>query len=256
MTQARVSSTPVVSVVVPMHDEEGNIRPLVERILRALDSAVPSFEIVLVDDGSKDGTRAEAMDTARQDQRVRILAHPIAAGQSAAVHSGVVFARGGVVATLDADGQNPPEDLPKVLSPLLSSTRPETLAIVAGQRVGRKDTVSKRLASRFANAVRSRVLNDRTRDTGCGLKAFDRAAYLALPFFNHQHRYLPALFARDGWSIAHVDVSHAPRVAGRSKYNNLQRGIVGITDLLGVAWLIRRRKRAKATEVTVGKETT
>lgn len=254
MTENHMTSTPVVSVVVPMHDEEGNIRPLVERILRTLGQQATPFEIVLVDDGSRDGTRAEAMGMANLDARVRVIAHPIAAGQSAAVHSGVQAARGTLIATLDADGQNPPEDLVKVLAPLLDANRPETLAIVAGQRIGRKDTLSKRLASRFANGLRSRVLNDRTRDTGCGLKAFDRGAYLALPFFNHQHRYLPALFARDGWMIAHVDVTHAPRVAGRSKYNNLQRGLVGITDLMGVAWLIRRRKRAKATEVT-GKET-
>jgi dolichol-phosphate mannosyltransferase len=121
--------------------------------------------------------------------------------------------------------------------------------LVAGQRVGRKDTLARRLASRFANGLRSRVLRDGTRDTGCGLKCFRREAYLSLPYFDHMHRYLPALFARDGWQIAHVDVTHLPRVGGRSHYSNLQRGIVGIFDLMGVAWLLRRRKKCSATEV-------
>lgn len=255
MTQATAHSTPFISIVVPMHDEEGNIRPLVDRILKTLDATQAAFEIVLVDDGSRDGTQSEALAAAASDKRVRVIGHAVAAGQSAAVHSGVLCAKGTVIATLDADGQNPPEDLPKVLAPLLSPTKEDGLAMVAGQRVGRKDTFSKRFASRFANGLRSRVLKDRTRDTGCGLKAFDRAAYLALPFFNHQHRYLPALFARDGWAIAHVDVTHAPRTTGRSKYNNLQRALVGITDLMGVAWLIRRRKRARPVEIGSGKGT-
>jgi hypothetical protein len=159
-------------------------------------------------------------------------------------------ARAEIVATLDGDGQNPPENLTRILAPFLAATCPNRLGIVAGQRVGRKDDWSKRLASRLANSIRGAVLRDGTRDTGCGLKAFRRDAYLALPFFNHQHRYLPALFARDGWQVAHVDVTHAPRLHGRSKYGNLGRALVGITDLAGVAWLIRRRNRATPQELT------
>ena len=142
--------------------------------------------------------------------------------------------------------------MPKILAPLLAPTADPRLGLVAGQRVGRRDTLSKRLASRMANAIRAAVLGDATRDTGCGLKAFRRDAYLALPFFNHQHRYLPALFARDGWRVAHVDVAHAPRGAGRSNYTNLGRALVGIADLAGVAWLIKRRKRVRAVEIASG----
>jgi dolichol-phosphate mannosyltransferase len=125
----------------------------------------------------------------------------------------------------------------------------ERVGLVAGQRVGRRDTLSKRLASRFANGLRSRMLRDGTRDTGCGLKAFRREAFLALPYFNHMHRYLPALFARDGWEVRHVDVTHRARQAGRSNYTNFQRGLVGAVDLFGVLWLIRRKKTAQPTEV-------
>ena len=134
---------------------------------------------------------------------------------------------------------------------MLADDRESSLALIAGQRVGRKDTWSKRFASRFANGLRSWFLQDGTRDTGCGLKAFRRDAFLALPYFNHMHRFLPALFKRDGWEVALVDVSHKGRMAGRSKYNNVRRAIVGATDLIGVAWLIRRRKKALAKEVTV-----
>lgn len=128
------------------------------------------------------------------------------------------------------------------------------MALIAGQRVGRQDTLSKRWASKFANGLRSSLLKDGTRDTGCGLKLFRRDAFLDLPYFDHMHRYLPALFARDGWTIAHVDVAHAQRHAGRSNYANLSRALVGIHDLFGVMWLIKRRKKAKATDVTGGED--
>lgn len=145
--------------------------------------------------------------------------------------------------TLDGDGQNPPSELPKLFTPLLQDTTGH-LGLVAGQRVDRQDTASKRWASKFANALRSRLLNDGTRDTGCGLKGFRRDAFLRLPYFDHMHRYLPALFKRDGWEIALVDVSHRERQGGQSNYNNFQRALVGVYDLIGVAWLIRRRKKA------------
>lgn len=239
---------PQVSVVVPMRDEAGNVAALAEAILAALPG--PDIEVLLVDDGSTDGTRAIALDVARRYPQLRVIGHDVSGGQSAAIHSGVLAARGAVIATLDGDGQNPPSNLPALIAPLRAADRDPRLALVAGNRVGRQDTLPRKLASRFANALRSRVLNDGTRDTGCGLKAFDRAAYLALPFFNHQHRFLPALFVRDGWAVAHVDVTHAPRLAGQSKYTNLGRALVGISDLMGVAWLIRRRKRAVPHDLT------
>lgn len=243
---------PDLSVVIPMHNEAGNLAPLLDGIAQAL--ADLPYEVIIVDDGSTDTTRAEALALAAGDAHLRVLAHRDAAGQSAAVHSGVLAARAPLIATLDGDGQNPPDNLPALVAPLRAAGRDPALKLVAGQRVGRRDTLSKRLASRFANGLRGWLLKDGTRDTGCGLKAFDRAAYLALPFFNHQHRYLPALFARDGWAVAHVDVTHAARGEGQSKYTNLGRALVGIWDLLGVAWLIRRRKTARPEELTPERE--
>jgi dolichol-phosphate mannosyltransferase len=241
---------PQLSVVVPMKDEEGAIVPLVGRIAAALDGV--AFELILVDDGSTDGTRALCLALAAKDPRIVVLGHPRSGGQSAALHSGVLAASAPIVATLDGDGQNPPENLPRMIAPLLGAEATPGCGLVAGQRVGRKDRLSKRLASRFANGLRSWVLRDGTRDTGCGLKAFRREAYLALPYFNHMHRYLPALFARQGWQVHLVDVTHAPRVSGRSKYGNLDRALVGIVDLAGVAWLIRRRKTVAPVSLTPG----
>ncbi|MFC7703165.1 glycosyltransferase family 2 protein [Plastorhodobacter daqingensis] len=241
------------SIVVPMKNEAGNIAALVDEIEAACTPLGP-FELIIVNDGSTDTTETLARDLARARPWLRVIRHERSGGQSAAVHSGVLHARAPIVATLDGDGQNPPDQLPALLAPLLSPGAPADLALVAGQRQGRKDTFSKRIASRLANGLRARVLGDGTRDTGCGLKAFRREAYLALPFFNHQHRYLPALFARDGWTIAHVDVTHRPRQAGQSNYNNLQRALVGVHDLVGVAWLLRRRKLVRPIEVTEGQD--
>ncbi|HYN62977.1 MAG TPA: glycosyltransferase family 2 protein, partial [Candidatus Limnocylindrales bacterium] len=168
------------------------------------------------------------------------------------IHSGVEAARAEVICTLDGDGQNPPAEIAKLLAKLESRAFPEGVALVAGQRVGRRDTLSKRWASKAANGIRSTLLKDGTRDTGCGLKLFRRDAFLDLPYFDHMHRYLPALFASDGWGIVHVDVGHAPRYAGASNYANLSRALVGAYDLIGVAWLIKRRKRARGAEVTEG----
>ena len=239
------------TIVTPMRNEAGNIAALVEGIGAACAPLGP-FELVIVNDGSDDATEAQAVELGRTRPWLRVLSHPQAGGQSAAIHSGVLAARGAIVATLDGDGQNPPAELPKLLAPLLAAGADPRLGLVAGQRVGRRDTLSKRLASRLANAIRAAALGDATRDTGCGLKAFRREAYLALPYFNHQHRYLPALFARDGWRVAHVDVAHAPRGAGRSNYTNFGRALVGVLDLAGVAWLIKRRKRVRAAEIATG----
>ncbi|RLQ87890.1 glycosyltransferase family 2 protein [Notoacmeibacter ruber] len=231
----------VFSIVIPMKNEAGNVRRLVEEIDEACRS-LPAFDLVIVDDGSDDETGEIARGLTAGGRPVRVLRHDESAGQSAAVHSGVQIAEGEFIVTLDGDGQNPPSEIPKLIAPLLDPNRDSRLGLIAGQRVGRQDTWSKKYASRFANGLRNRVLKDGTRDTGCGLKAFRRDAFLALPFFNHMHRYLPALFARDGWSVGHVDVSHRSRGEGRSNYSNLQRALVGIPDLIAVAWLIRRRK--------------
>jgi len=235
------------SIVIPARNEAENIRTLLDGIVAALKTA-PAFEIIVVDDGSTDATGAAVRAAAADDPRIRLLTHPSSAGQSAAVHSGVHSATGRIVCTLDGDGQNPPGELPKLMEPLFDPDAPPRLALVAGQRVGRQDTWSKKAASKFANALRGRLLKDGTRDTGCGLKAFRRDVFLTLPYFDHMHRYLPALFKRDGWEIALVDVSHRARGGGRSNYSNFQRGLVGVVDLLGVMWLIRRRKKAEPSE--------
>lgn len=232
------------SIVIPMHNEAENVIPLVREIDSAC-ASLPDKELILVDDGSSDDTAKLIRGMQADHPWLRLVQHPRAGGQSAAVHSGVQAARGRVICTLDGDMQNPPSEIPKLVAPLLATDAPADLGLVAGQRVKRQDTWSKKIASRLANGLRAWMLNDRTRDTGCGLKAFRRDAFLQLPFFNHMHRYLPALFARDGWSVAHVDVSHRERGGGTSKYNNLQRALVGIYDLIGVAWLIRRAKTVR-----------
>lgn len=238
---------PDVSFVIPALNEAASLPDLIERLRTAVQDRF-GFEIVVVDDGSRDGTPDVVLAERVQDERVRLVKNRSNAGQSAAIHNGAMHAAGRVICTLDGDGQNPPEDVLRVCSPLLDDP-PEQLGLVAGQRVGRQDTTSKKLASRFANGLRSRLLKDQTRDTGCGLKAFRRDAFLALPFFNHMHRYLPALFRAAGWQVDLVDVSHAARTAGQSNYSNLQRGLVGAVDLLGVMWLLKRRKRAESDEV-------
>jgi dolichol-phosphate mannosyltransferase len=232
------------SVVIPALNEVGNIRALCERIDVALQAYQP-FEVIVVDDASTDGTADAVADG---PAHWRVLQHDQRAGQSAGIHSGVNAAKARIILTLDGDGQNPPEELPNLLA-AFESEDDGTLGVVAGQRVGRKDTLSKKLASRFANGLRGWALQDGTRDTGCGLKAFDRDKFLTLPYFNHMHRYMPALFKRHGWRVAHLDVSHAARMSGRSNYSNLQRALVGIVDLIGVMWLLRRRKTAEAQEI-------
>lgn len=239
----------LVSVVVPVKNEAENIGDLISGI-QASCGGVCEFEIIVVDDASTDASVDVVRAAMAEHANVRLLQHPKSGGQSAAVHSGVTAAAGKFIATLDGDGQNPPQELPKLLAPLLDAAASDRLGLVAGQRVKRQDTLSKRLASKFANALRARLLKDGTRDTGCGLKAFRRSAFLEMPYFNHMHRYLPALFSRAGYDIAHVDVSHRPRGGGRSNYSNLQRGLVGVVDLVGVLWLMRRRKTVTPVEVT------
>jgi dolichol-phosphate mannosyltransferase len=234
---------PSVSIVIPLKNEADNIAG----VLRGVAAACPGMdtEIIAVDDGSTDATPEVVRGMMGEIPGLRLIRHATSAGQSAAVHSGVLAAQAAVVCTLDGDGQNPPEDLPKLYTPLLED-RSGRLGLVAGQRVGRHDSLSKRLGSRFANRLRAWALADGTRDTGCGAKGFRRDAFLSLPYFDHMHRYLPALIQRDGWQVTLVDVGHRPRNSGRSNYSNLQRAVVGIFDLIGVAWLIRRRKKSRA----------
>ncbi len=238
------------SIVVPARNEVGNLPSLIAEIEAALVDYAP-YEIIVVDDGSTDGTGDMLTRLATEKPHLRPLRHDQSGGQSAGIHTGVSAASAAIVCMLDGDGQNPPQELPKLVAPLFAA--PDSrLGLVAGQRVGRQDTWSKKLASRFANALRSSLLKDGTRDTGCGLKAFRRDAYLALPYFDHMHRYLPALFKRDGWDVALVDVSHRQRGAGRSNYSNFQRAVVGAVDLFGVMWLIRRRKKVRPAGRTLG----
>jgi dolichol-phosphate mannosyltransferase len=198
------------SVVIPVRNEAENIAALARELNIALSQHIP-FETIFVDDGSSDDSVSVLEACMQTLPQLRIVRHDWHGGQSAAIHSGVLAARAPIICTLDGDGQNPPEELPRLVTVLLNDTEGR-VGLVAGQRVARRDPLSKRLASRFANSLRAWVLQDTTRDTGCGLKAFRRDAFLRLPYFDHMHRYLPALSARDGWEIAHVDVSHRPRL--------------------------------------------
>jgi dolichol-phosphate mannosyltransferase len=233
-------ASPAVSVVVPVRNEAGNIAPLVGEIVAALGPDA-SFEIVYVNDGSTDRTEAELAELMASRPWLRHIKHAASCGQSAAVRTGATHARAAIVVTLDGDGQNDPAFIPVMLAALRAGA--PKVGLVAGQRVGRKDTGFKKLQSRVANAVRSIVLRDGTRDTGCGLKAFRRDVFMALPYFDGLHRFLPALMRREGYDIGYVDVVDRPRRAGVSNYGLWDRLWVGILDLAGVWWLIRRKRR-------------
>jgi len=238
------------SVVVPVFNEQDNVAPLVHEITAALRGAAgvtSGFEIVYVDDSSSDGTLAALQALKGQVPELRVIRHLVQSGQSTAIRNGVKAARGTWIATLDGDGQNDPADLPRLLAQ--AATAAPEIKLFAGWRVDRKDSGSKRWASKWANAIRSRMLHDATPDTGCGTKLFEREAFLDLPHFNHMHRYLPALMQRAGWKTVSVPVNHRARGTGVSKYNNLDRALVGVSDLLGVAWLIKRGKVAPTQEV-------
>ena len=241
-----MAGTPQLSVVVPVHDEAGNVAPLVREVLAALRGVV-AFELLYVDDGSRDATLAELQALRREVPELRVLRHAVRAGQSAAIRNGVKAARGPWIATLDGDGQNDPADLPKLLAARDAASA--EVKLLTGWRTSRKDTVAKRWASRVANAIRRRLLRDDTPDTGCGTKLFEREAFLDLPYFDHMHRYLPALVQRAGWRTLSLPVNHRARGGGASKYGNLSRAIVGLRDLRGVAWLVSRSHVARAEEL-------
>jgi dolichol-phosphate mannosyltransferase len=239
-------SAPQLSVVVPVFNEQDNVEPLVDEIVAALRTVIP-FEIVYVDDSSRDGTLEKLQQLKSRVPELRVIRHVTQSGQSTAVRNGVKAARGEWIATLDGDGQNDPADIPKLLAERARAA--DHVKLFAGWRVQRQDSGSKRWASTVANAIRSRMLHDATPDTGCGIKLFERAAFLDLPHFNHMHRYLPALMQRAGWKTLSVPVNHRARSTGVSKYNNFNRALVGIADLRGVAWLIRRGKVTAVEEL-------
>jgi dolichol-phosphate mannosyltransferase len=225
------------SVVIPVRNETGNIAPLVAEIAAALDRRV-AYEIVYVDDGSSDVTAAEIRGLQQGMPQLRLLRHRASCGQSAAIRSGVKAARGAWIATLDGDGQNDPADIPLLWQ--IAREAPGRPLLIAGRRARRRDSWSKRQASRIANAIRRRLLHDDTPDTGCGLKLFPRTLFLDLPYFDHMHRFLPALVLQAGGQVRSVAVNHRPRRHGRSNYGVFDRLWVGIVDLAGVMWLRRR----------------
>ncbi len=228
-----------VSVVIPVCNEQDNVLPLAREIHSALGGRC-RHETIFVDDGSTDGTAA-AVRAARLDgmPQIRLIRHAVRSGQSAAVATGVRAARAPWIATLDGDGQNDPADIPKLLD-RASEANSSRLRLVMGNRTTRRDTWLRRMSSRVANGVRGRLLRDGTPDTGCGIKVFDRAVFLDMPRFDHMHRFMPALFQREGYEVVSVPVNHRERTRGKSKYGLHNRLWVGIVDLVGVMWLIRR----------------
>jgi dolichol-phosphate mannosyltransferase len=238
-------SAPEISVVVPVFDEEGAAPDLAREIAAAF--AGRSYEMVFVDDRSRDGTLAALTALKAELPQLRVLSHRANSGQSRAIRTGILAARGQVIVTLDGDGQNDPADGPKLVDALLAG--PPDLALVGGERVKRQDSQAKKIASRFGNGVRKRLLKDTANDTGCGLKAFRREAFLRLPYFDHIHRYIPALMLREGYQVDFRPVNHRHRQTGQSKYTNLGRLWASLSDLLGVMWLqSRARNPAGADE--------
>lgn len=236
-------SVEYLSVVVPVRNEADNIRPLIEEICAVL-TGVVDYEIVYVNDGSTDGTALHLKGMQRECPQLRVIRHATSCGQSTAVRSGVKAARGDWIAMLDGDGQNDPADIPKLLTAL-----DEGVELVGGnRRQKRRDSMIKRVSSVVANSVRSRLLHDSTADTGCGLKLIRRDVFLDLPYFDHMHRFLPALVIRHGGRVASVAVNHRPRARGRSNYGTLDRLWVGVIDLFGVMWLQRRSKQPVVVE--------
>ena len=237
--------SPEISVVVPVHDEEGNVAALAREIARAFDGQ--AYEMIFVDDASRDSSRQVLDGLKAELPALRVIGHRTNAGQSRAIRSGVLAARGRIVVTLDGDGQNDPADAPRLVQTLKGDP---ALGLVGGLRLKRRDSWSKRLGSRIGNGVRRRILRDDTSDTGCGLKVIPRDVFLRLPYFDHMHRYLPALVKREGLRTAFLEVGHRPRGSGRSKYTNWRRLWVSLGDMIGVVWLLNRaRQPGEVSEV-------
>jgi glycosyltransferase involved in cell wall biosynthesis len=227
--------TVAISAVVPVKDEAGNVGPLAREIAAGL--AGTAHEIIFVDDGSTDGTAQTLTALKAELPQLRVLRHDRNLGQSRGIRTGVQAARGEIIVTLDGDGQNDPADIPKLLALMT-----QQIGLVSGVRVKRKDTASRRLASRLGNRIRNALLHDQATDTGCGLKAFRREAFVRLPYFDHIHRFLPALMLREGYEVAFEPVGHRARQAGQSKYTNLGRLWASLSDLAGVMWLNTRAR--------------
>ena len=257
MTQTKATASPQpeieISVLVPVMNEAGNIRPLIDEICEALQGR--RFEIIYVDDASTDSSPAELADSAAAVPQLRVLRHQSRAGQSAAIRSALHAARGDLIGVLDGDGQNVPADFPALEAALLEAAPPEsgTVGMAAGIRARRKDSPTRLLASRAARWIRRTLLADTHPDSGCGIKILHRSLFLQLPFFNHMHRFMPSLVKRHGGMVIGVAVAHRARVRGTSKYRILDRLFVGISDIFGVIWLLRRAPRqGEVSEITNG----
>ena len=228
------------SVVVPVYNESENVSKLVDEIAVAL--AQTDYEMIFVNDASSDDTLSVLTSLKKDHSTLRAISHRKNAGQSRAVRSGVIAAKGQYIATLDGDGQNDPADIPALFEQITRSDAPDSLALVGGRRAKRQDSWAKKMGSRIGNGVRKKLLNDQADDTGCGLKVFTREAFLQLPYFDHIHRYIPALMLREGYKIEFCDVNHRHREFGVSKYTNFGRLMVSIADLRGVRWLNKRSR--------------
>jgi len=233
----------VMSVVVPVYNERDNVETLVSEIEQALSKY--AYEMIFINDASSDDTSAVLTGLKSKYPTLRVLSHRQNSGQSRSVRTGILAAKAGIIATLDGDGQNDPADIPALFEQLTRSDAPHDLSLVGGRRAKRQDSWAKKIGSRFGNGVRKYLLKDQADDTGCGLKVFTREAFLRLPYFDHIHRYIPALMLREGYSIEFCDVSHRSREHGVSKYTNFGRLIVSIADLRGVMWLNRRARNPK-----------
>ncbi len=241
-----MSHTVEISVVVPVYNEEENVPILIEEIAGALSQK--DFEIVFVDDASTDKTVSVLKELKLVYPQLRVISHLKNAGQSRSIRTGVLAAKGKYITTLDGDGQNDPADIPALYQQITREDAPPQLALVGGRRVKRQDSLAKKVASRIGNGVRKKMLNDEADDTGCGLKVFTREAFLRLPYFDHIHRYIPALMLREGYFIEFCDVNHRAREYGVSKYTNIGRLMVSIADLRGVRWLNRRARNPGSWE--------
>ncbi len=241
---------PHLSVVIPVCDERDNIGPLIDEVITRLPTG-RGGEVIVVDDGSRDGTGELLAGLLESRPDLRVLQHRHRAGQSAALVAGIRAARAEWIVTLDGDGQNDPVDIPRLLAWLDDPARPVTVRLVCGHRIARRDSVLKRWSSQVAGCARHAVLGDGTPDAGCGLKLIHRPTFLALPIFDHMHRFLPALVQMHGHGVLSLPVRHRPRRSGRSKYGVLDRLWVGIVDLVGVVWLSRRRLRGEPEELPV-----
>jgi dolichol-phosphate mannosyltransferase len=239
------TNAPDISVIVPVRNEAENIAPLVAEIAAAL--AGRAFEVVYVNDGSTDATAAELTRLQALHPWLRQVRHARSCGQSAALRTGMTAAHGRIVVTLDGDGQNDPADIPKLLA-ILRGPDAGNVGVVSGVRAKRQDTYSRKLASRLGNAVRAALLRDGASDTGCGLKAFRRDAFLALPYFDHLHRFIITLMLREGYDVRFVAVNHRARAHGASKYTNFGRLVVSVRDIMGVRWLQRRYRPGESSK--------